>query len=60
MPNLLELENAMPVAPLKLIAMDSAKNLGEKINNYLVDFRKFINNDKVKNDPAFQDRKSVV
>ncbi len=53
MPNLLELENAMPVAPLKLIAMDSAKNLGEKINNYLVDFRKFINNDKVKNDPAF-------
>lgn len=33
--------------------MDSAKNLGEKINNYLVDFRKFINNDKVKNDPAF-------
>lgn len=53
MPNLLELENAMPVAPLKLIAMDSAKALGEKINNYLVDFRKFINNDKVKNDPAF-------
>lgn len=53
MPNLLELENAMPVAPLKLIAMDSAKTLGEKINNYLVDFRKFINNDKVKNDPAF-------
>lgn len=53
MPNLLELENAMPVAPLKLIAMDSAKSLGEKINNYLVDFRKFINNDKVKNDPAF-------
>jgi len=53
MPNLLELENAMPVAPLKLIAMDSAKALGEKINNYLVDFRKFVNNDKVKNDPAF-------
>ncbi|MDE6606199.1 MAG: ribose-phosphate pyrophosphokinase-like domain-containing protein, partial [Lachnospiraceae bacterium] len=53
MPNLLELENAMPVAPLKLIAMESATTLGEKINNYLVDFRKFINNDKVKNDPAF-------
>jgi len=53
MPNLLELENAMPVAPLKLIAMDSAKALGEKINNYLVDFRESVNNDKVKNDPAF-------
>ena len=53
MPNLRELENAMPVAPLKLIAMDSAEKLGRSVNNYLVDYRKNINNDKVKNDPAF-------
>ncbi len=53
MPNLLELENAMPVAPLKLIAMDSADALGRSINNYLVDYRKNVNNEKVKNDPAF-------
>ncbi|MBQ6887464.1 MAG: ribose-phosphate pyrophosphokinase [Lachnospiraceae bacterium] len=53
MPNLLELENAMPVAPLKLIALDSAEKLGRSVNNYLVDYRKKVNNEKVKNDPAF-------
>ena len=53
MPNLRELENAMPVAPLKLIAMESADKLGRSVNNYLVDYRKNINNIKVKNDPAF-------
>ena len=53
MPNLRELENAMPVAPLKLIAMESAEKLGRSVNNYLVDYRKNINNDKVKSDPAF-------
>ncbi len=53
MPNLLELENAMPVAPLKLIAMESADKLGRSVNNYLVDYRKNVNNEKVKNDPAF-------
>lgn len=53
MPNLRELENAMPVAPLKLIALESAEALGRSVNNYLVDYRKSVNNDKVKNDPAF-------
>ena len=53
MPNLLELENAMPVAPLKLIALDSAEKLGRSVNNYLVDYRKKVNNAKVKDDPAF-------
>ena len=53
MPNLLELENAMPVAPLKIIALPGAKQLGERINEYLVAFRKEINNVH-KNDPAFQ------
>ena len=53
MANLLELEKAMPVAPLKLVAMKGAENLGNRINNYLVDFRKTINN-AYKADPALQ------
>lgn len=53
MPNLHELENARPVAPLKLIAMDSATALGRHVNDYLVEFRKSVNN-TMKKDPAFQ------
>lgn len=53
MPNLHELEAAIPVAPLKLIAMDSAAVLGNSINRYLVEFRKSVNN-LAKKDPAFQ------
>ena len=54
MPNLHEIENAMPVAPLKIIALSSARKMGERVNDYLVEFRKNIHNDKVKTDPAFQ------
>ena len=43
----------MPVAPLKLIALPSAERMGRRINDYLVEFRRSINNEKVKNDPAF-------
>lgn len=53
MPNLHELERAMPVAPLKLLAMESAELLGRRVNEYLVDYRKHVNN-TLKNDPAFQ------
>ena len=53
MPNLRELENAKPVAPLNLIALTSAERMGRRINDYLVEFRRSINNEKVKNDPAF-------
>ena len=53
MPNLLELENAMPVAPLKIVALSSAADMGNKVNDYLVTSRKNIHNEKVKNDPAF-------
>lgn len=52
MPNLRELENAMPVAPLKIVALDSARELAESVNNYMINFRKNVNN-KAKNDPAF-------
>lgn len=53
MPNLQEIENAMPIAPLKIIALSSARKIGKQVNDYLVEFRKSIHNDKVKNDPAF-------
>lgn len=44
MPNLQKLEIALPVAPLKLICLDSAAEIGEKVNDYLVEFRKSIQN----------------
>ena len=40
MPNVRELENALPVAPLKVLAMESAETIGRRVNNYLVEFRK--------------------
>ena len=53
MPNLRVLDNALPVAPLKLVAMESAARLGKSVDNYLVSFRKDLSS-KYKNDPAFQ------
>ena len=53
MPNLRELEAAIPVAPLKLIVLESAQQLGNSVNNYLVNFRRDIQN-IAKNDPAFE------
>ena len=53
MPNLRELENAMPVAPLKIVALPSAVQMGQRINSYMVEFRKSIHNERVKKDPAF-------
>lgn len=37
--NLKELEKTLPVAPLKIAALDSCKDLAQKVNNYIVDFR---------------------
>ncbi len=53
MANTSMLKNAIPVAPLKLIVLDSAVKLGQSINNHLVQFRKTIDNE-AKFDPAFQ------
>ncbi len=53
MPNLEKIENAMPVAPLGIVALPSAEAMGKRVNDYMVEFRKSIHNDKVKNDPAF-------
>lgn len=48
-----DIENATPVAPLKLIVLPSARELGNKINQHLVNYRKQMNNIP-SNDPAFQ------
>ena len=53
MPNLRELENAMPVAPLKIIALSSAEKMGRRVNDLMVGFRRDVKNEKVKSDPAF-------
>ena len=55
MPNLRELENAMPIAPLKIVALDSAREFGKKVNDHLVFYRKEVDiNNAVKENPAFQ------
>ena len=43
----------MPVAPLKLITLQSAADLGSKVNDYLVEYRSSIHN-VYNEDPAFQ------
>ena len=53
MPNLRELEAAIPVAPLKIVATESAAMLANKVNRYLIAFRKTVKS-IAKNDPAFQ------
>lgn len=53
MPNVAKLENAIPAAPLKLIVLESAQQLGDSINHHLVQFRKEVKN-VAKGDPAFQ------
>ncbi len=39
MPNIKLMETALPVAPLKIAALDSCKDLGQKVNDYIVRFR---------------------
>ena len=40
MSNIELLEKTLPVAPLKLVAMESCRNLGRKVNEHIVSFRK--------------------
>ena len=53
MADLHELENALPVAPLCLVVLDSARTLGNDVNKHLVELRKKEKN-TYKNDPAVQ------
>ena len=39
MSNIEALEKTLPVAPLKIVAMESCKELGRKVNDYIVSFR---------------------
>ena len=39
MTNIEILEQALPVAPLKIIALESCKELGERVDRYIVNFR---------------------
>ena len=39
MPNIKLMENALPVAPLKIAALDSCMDLGKKVNDHIVEFR---------------------
>ena len=39
MPNIKLMESALPVAPLKIVALDSCIDLGKKVNDYIVTFR---------------------
>ena len=39
MPNIKLMETALPVAPLKIAALDSCKVMGQKVNDYIVRFR---------------------
>ncbi len=53
MADVTKLEQALPVAPLKLVALDSAEKTGKIINDYLVGFRKETHLN-LTGDPAFQ------
>lgn len=53
MPKLQEMENSLPVAPMKLVVLNSASELGNKVNNYLAASRSKVK-DAYHNDPAFQ------
>ncbi|MBQ9504751.1 MAG: ribose-phosphate pyrophosphokinase [Lachnospiraceae bacterium] len=48
------LENKMPAAPLKLVIMENIRELGEQVNDYLVEYRRDINQ-PYHDSPAFQD-----
>ena len=39
MSNIELLEKTLPVAPLKIVAMESCRGLGQKVNDYIVSFR---------------------
>lgn len=40
MSNIEMLEKTLPYAPLKIVAMESCRDLGQKVNDYIVSFRK--------------------
>ena len=55
--NIKALEKTLPAAPMKLVAMESCKDLGQKVNDYLVSFRKDTINE-ITNSPLYANYKS--
>lgn len=47
MPNIKLMESGLPVAPLKIGALESCRELGEKVNDYIVQFRKSTMNENM-------------
>ena len=39
MSNIELLEKILPAAPMKIVAMESCRELGQKVNDYIVSFR---------------------
>ena len=52
MPDFQQLESLIPVAPLNLIVMESAKELGESVDKYIAEFRRNLHQ-MPEGDPAF-------
>ena len=52
MPDFHQLESLIPVAPLNLIVMESAKSLGESVDKYIAEFRHNLYQ-MPESDPAF-------
>ena len=48
------LEKTLPVAPLKIVAMESCRELGQKINDYIVSFRQNTINEVIRISPVCQ------
>lgn len=57
MPNINLLEQALPVAPLKIAALDGCMDLGKRINDYIVEFRESSVKD-FQDSPLFSDYRS--
>ncbi len=53
MPDFDKLDQSLPVAPLGIIAMRSAADLGKRVNDYIASFRRDIHSNQGK-DPAFR------
>lgn len=57
MSNIELLEKTLPAAPLKLVAMESCRELGQKVNDYIVSFRENTINE-VSESPLYVNYKS--
>lgn len=57
MPSIEQMEKTLPVAPLKLAVMESCKELGQKVNDYIVSFRQNTIND-IESSPLYLNYKT--